>query len=752
MTNNFKYVGKSIPTSDARKKATGKIRYIDDMTMKGMLYAKLLLSDIAHGEIINIDTSKAEDLPGVEAVFTYKNSPNRKYNSHKFIESQDDLILDEKIFSKRVRYVGDRIAAVVAKDRYTAEKAVKLIEVEYKKLPVILDPRIALKKDSVDIHSNGNITFSKKVECGNVDGVFKNAVHIIEDEISTQKQHHAAMETHICLAAPDYLGGITIWSPCQVVFQVRLIVSEALNMSLNKIRVVKVPMGGSFGGKGQPILEPICAFLSKEVGAPIKLHMDRTQSIIGTRTRNAVIGKVRTAINSEGKIIGRDINVLVDNGAYFTNGRAVNMAMAKKAFRLYRIDNQRYTGTSVYTNTPIGGACRGYGSPQIHTITEININNAARKINMDPAEFRIRNLVHPYDDDPLGGPNLGNARVIDCIKSGMEDFKWKDRWNKPRDAGRYIRGVGTACATHGNGYYGALPDFITMSIRITEDNGVFLNSAIHDLGCGTVTTMQQIIAEVLDISPYKILVPEGDTLFSHYDSAGTQASRVTFVCGGCAKKVAEMVKVKLINYACKIFECSKQDIVMRNGIIWSKKKSHIKKTYGEIVIEVKNRFKDDIMTTYTYKSPSNPGVYAANFVEVEIDKMTGLVRVVDMLAVHDIGRAINKGFVEGQIQGACQMAIGYALTEDIEINKDGSIKTKNFSKYHLINAPDMPDVRVLLIEKGEKDGPFGAKSVGEICAVPGAAAIINAINNTLDININSLPATPEKVLQAIKEK
>ncbi|RKD32940.1 xanthine dehydrogenase family protein molybdopterin-binding subunit [Thermohalobacter berrensis] len=749
--NKLKYVGKSIPIHDVTEKVTGRLKYVGDIELHGMLHARLLLSDIAHGKIKRIDTSKAEALPGVKAIFTYENSPNTLYNSHVWLEGME-IIKDERLFSDKIRYYGDRIAAVIAEDAKTAKKAVDLIKVEYEELPVITDPEEALKEDVVKIHSPGNVTFSKELECGNIDEGFEKADYVFEDRITTQKQHHAAMEPHVCIAAPDPFGNITIWSPCQVIFQVRLITAEVLNMPLNKIRVIKAPMGGSFGGKGQPILEPICAFLAKEVGTPIKLQMDRVQTIIGTRTRNAVIGKVKTAVDSKGNILARDIDILVDNGAYFTNGSAVNMAMAKKYFRLYRIKNQRYKGTSVYTNTPIGGACRGYGSPQIHTITEINIDNIARSLNMDPVELRLKNLVHPYDEDPIGGPNLGNARVIDCVKKGAEAFKWKEKWNRPKSKGRFVKGVGMACSTHGNGYHGAYPDFITMSLRLTEDGGAYLKSGIHDLGCGTVTSIKQIVAEVLDIHPDKILAPEGDTMISPFDSAGTQASRVTFVCGGCAKKVAELAKDKLISYAAKILNCSKDDIVVEDGLVWSVNTPHYKVSYGSIVTETQNNFEDSIEVTYTYKSPSNPGVYSANFAEVEIDTLTGLVRVVDFLAVHDVGKAINKGFVEGQIHGGVQMGIGYALSEEITIDKKGRIKSDNFNRYHIINAPDMPNVKVLLIEEGEKDGPFGAKSVGEIAAVASTPAVINAINNALDIKINSLPATPEKIIKALKEK
>ncbi|WP_432663996.1 molybdopterin cofactor-binding domain-containing protein [Wukongibacter baidiensis] len=751
MSKDFKYIGKSIVKHDVKEKATGKIKYAGDMKLDGMLYAKLLLSDVAHANIINIDTSKAEALPGVVRVFTHKDVPKNYYNSHKWFEGID-FPRDELILNEKARHVGDRIAAVVAKDMETVERALSLIEVEYEDLPVIASIDNAMKEDATKIHEDGNKAFEKSVQCGDSEKVIKEAKQVFEDVITTPKQHHAAMETHVCVAAEDHFGNITIWAPCQVVFQVQLIVAEALNMPVDNIRVIKSIMGGSFGGKGQPILEPICAFLAKETGAPVKLVTDRTQSIIGMRSRNASKIRVKTAVDSEGKILARDIDAQIDIGAYYTNGSAVPMAMAKKSFRMYKIDNQTFKGTSYFTNTVVGGACRGYGSPQIHAATEINIDNIARGLNMDPAEFRLKNFVDPYDKDPIGGPDLGNARVIDCVERGMEVFEWEKKRNRDKDKGRLVKGVGMACATHGNGYHGAFPDFITMSLRMTNDDRVILKSGIHDQGCGTVTTMQQIVAEVLDIHPEKVIAPQADTYLSPYDSAGTQASRVTFVCGGCAKKTAELAKEKLISKSAVILGCSEEKVVIEDGYIWNADNEESKFSFGEMIVKIQNKLEDDIEVTHTYKSPANPAVYAANFVEVEVDRFTGLVKVLDVLAVHDIGQAINRGFVEGQVQGGAHMSIGLALSEEIKIDSNGRVGTLNFSKYHVVNAPDMPDVRVELIEDGEDYGPFGAKSVGEVCAAATAPAIINAINNALDINITDLPATPERVLKALKEK
>jgi CO/xanthine dehydrogenase Mo-binding subunit len=751
VAENLRYVGNSVPIHDIKEKVTGKIKYYGDMTMPGMLHAKLLLSSIAHGRIKSIDTSRAEALPGVEAVFTYKNSPATQYNSHKWIDGME-VVADERLFTEKVRFCGDRIAAVVAVDRQTAERAVKLIEVEYEELPAIINPEAALNNENIRIHENGNLVFEKEMKCGDPKEAMGNAYLVVEDRVETPKVHHGAMETHGCIADVDAYGNITIWSPCQVVFQVQLIVAQILGIPTNKIRVIKTTTGGSFGGKGQPIMEPVCAFMSYSLKKPVKLATDRMETIAATRTRTKTIGTVRTAVDINGTILARDIHMLVDAGAYFTNADAVAVAMGKKSFKMYRIKNQRYSAACVYTNTAIGGAARGYGSPQVHALTEINLENTARKLNMDPVDFRLKNLVHPYDKDPIGGPDLGNARIIECVEKGAVAFGWKEKYSRPKDIGRFARGIGMACCAHGNGYFGAYPDFITMSLRISGDGSVVLKGALHDMGCGTNTTMAQIVAEVLDIDIEKVYVPEADTLVSPFDSAGTQASRVTFVCGGAAKKVSEQLREKMIKYGQMIFECEENDIIMKDGFIWNSKNAASRLTYGEAAVIIQKKYYDEAGETITFQSPGNPASYGVNFAEVEVDRITGRVKVLDIVAVHDIGRAINRGFVYGQIQGAVQMGLGMALSEELCLDDKGRLLSNRLSRYHVINAPDMPDVRIFLVEEGEDSGPFGAKSIGEIAAVPTAPAIINAINNALDINIDVLPAIPERIMEKIKAK
>ncbi len=744
----LKYVGKSIIKEDTYDKATGKTKFICDMKRHNMLYAKLVLSEKPHAEI-EIDKSEALNIEGIEAVYTYDDIPHVLYNSHEWFAGANQY-KDEYLLCNRARFVGDRIALVVGKSKRIVEEAISKLSIGYKELESVVGIKQA-KENKTIIKNDSNVAFSKSINCGDYEEEFKKADYIIKDSGKTQKIHHSAIEPHICLSEIDEHGSLVVWSPCQTAFQIQYHVASVLNIPFNKVRVIKAVMGGSFGGKGQTVLEPICAFAAYTLNRPVMLYMDRKDAILGTRSRNATEINVETAISKEGKILARKIITDIDGGAYHTNATAVAMAIGKKLFRMYDIQNQYFQGNAYYTNTIPGGACRGYGSPQAHAITEINIDNAAKKIGMDPCEFRLSNLVKEGAKDPTGGTDIGNTKIRQCVINGMEAFDWKNKRQniKAKDNDRYAYGVGMACAAHGNGYMGAYPDFSNVDMSLFVDGSVLVKIGIHDQGCGTVTTMQQIAAESLDISMDKIRVLEVDTIATPYDSAGTQASRVTFVCGGAVKSAGEKLRKKVIDAFCKLKGCCEDGVIATNGYVY-RKNTDEKYSYGDVALELETKYSQSLSVFERYESPANPATHSACFAEVRVDKYTGYVEVMDLLAVHDIGRSINPQLVVGQIQGGAHMSLGMALLEEIEVDKNGYVKSTNFSKYHLLNAPQMPEVRVMTIEENEPFGPYGAKSVGELAAVAPAPAVLNAINFALGTNITSYPAIPEVVMKAIK--
>lgn len=743
----YRYIGQNITRIDAREKATAAIKYIDDIDTRGMLHIKLLLSPYANAFVKTIDTKETELVSGVVKVYSWFNSPKIPYNSAIFYPGQTD-VEDEILFSNHVKYVGDRVAAVVAESEDAAEEGVSKLKVQYDELVPVVDPIKALRDNDV-----AKEYLEVNLSCGKLDEIECNAADFltVEDEVHTQKIHHAALEPHACIAYTEPGGIVTVLSPCQLIFGVRYIVSKVLDCPLNKVRVIKVPMGGTFGGKQEVILEPICAYVAKDLGRPVKLSLSRRETILTTRTRAATIGKVKTMVSKNGSFIGREVDVITDAGAYTTGAHRVTTAMGKKVFRLYRIPNQTFRGMTVCTNTTPSGACRGYGSPQIHVITEINIDHIARELKLDPVELRLKNLVMPFDDDLSGGPNLGNARIVECVNRGAEAFRWKERFSFVPQRGRFRHGVGMACSTHSNGYAGSIyPDFTAMNMRLTEDGAVLVNAGLHELGNGTLTVIAQIVAEVLDVDIGKVVVSEGDTMHSPYD-VGCVASRVTYVCGNCAKKLAEEIREKFRALASMVLKVPLNEITLRDGKVIVQSDQDRVFSYGKIVSEIGRALQEEVGGYLSYRSVANPGSYAAHFAEVEVDTLTGLVTVTDYLAVHDVGKAINPKLVEGQIYGGVQMGIGMALFEEVAYDLQGRPRNASFSRYIIANAPEMPKVRVMLVEDEEPSGPFGAKSVGEIATVPVAAAVVNAVNWALGTRLAHLPLNPTKILSSIEK-
>ena len=736
----FKYIGKRILRADGKDKVQGRYNYLADERFPDALTGVLLLSPYANAVVKSIDTSAAKQTDGVE-ILTYLDAPQNKYNSGEWFSGQNDH-RDETVLTGHARHVGDRIALVLADTEEKARKAKDLIKVEYEILPAVTDPHTAADRAG-DLHEDGTREFTGSFSYGDVDSAFRTAAHIGSDTVSTPKIHHAAMETHSVLAIPRPENVIEVRTPCQIIFGVQHAIAQVLPLPLSKIRVVKVNMGGTFGGKQEVVFEVLCAWAAWRLRRPVFINTDREETIISTRTRAAVIGKVETAVDESGLILGRRFDLLVDAGAYLTGTKKVMMAMGKKTSRLYRIPALSFSGKTVRTSTTPAGACRGYGSPQIHTITEIHTDLLCRRLGFDPMEFRLKNLMREFEEDPSGGANIGKARVIECLKQGAAAFDWEARRTPAAIGGRFMRGAGFACCTHGNGYYRTqYHDYTQMSLRISEDGSAVLRTSIHELGSGSTTAMAQIVAEVTGIGISKITVTEGDTNYTSYDT-GCQASRVIYVCGECARLVSEEAVKLLCSEASKLWDAP---VRLINGkLSYNGRTAEIGDAVAEIML--KNRVSIEAHTEY--RPELNPASFGVHFAEVIVDKLTGLVKINKYLAVHDIGQCINRSFAEGQIYGGVQMGIGMALTEELAFDKDGRPGARNFDKYHLINAPDMPEVEVLFIEDGEPGGPFGAKSIGEISTVPVSAAIVNAVNRAMGTSMTFLPLTPAKIVAAI---
>lgn len=746
-------IGMRHPMLDGLAKATGRQLYAGDLAIAGLAEAVLVTSPHPHARILSVEDGAALADPAVVGVFWHANMPPHRYNSSVWFEGQE-ADADEAMFPDTARHIGDRVAVVVATGRAAAERAAARLVVRYEPLSACMTPDEADRSRGPLFDAAGVPTFLNPVDerhfaRGDVEAGFAAAAHVCETTVETPKTHHCAIEPHVALALPEPDGRIRVMAPCQSVHAVQVVVARALGLKAADVHVIKTPIGGSFGGKAEPVLEPIAAELARRLGRPVRLACDRRQTFSSTRMRSSTVTRIRTALAADGRILARDTETLIDIGAYVTGGNWLPGSMLQRHVRLYDIPAERYYGRAVYTNTPPTGAFRGYGSPQINAAGEISLDIAAVRAGLDPVAVRLVNAVQPGAIEPYSGLNVGNARLHDCLVTGAETFGWQARRVAPRGDGRWRRGVGMAAAAHVNGCFPGSDESTTMTMRLLPEGRIEMVSALHDLGCGSNTTLAQIAAEVLGLAPADLCIVEADTDLCGYD-LGTRASRITYVQGEATRKTALALDRAVREAGARVLNTAPEDLMLAGG--------RLARRDGGEALDLPTLARHLTRAglalpaaTETHAATANPSSHAAHFAEVRVDTLTGLIRVTDYLAVHDIGRAINPMLVEGQIHGGIQIGIGMALCEDVANDPEtGRMGGDSFARYILANSLDMPPIGVRLVEAGEPTGPFGAKAVGEIATIPVAAAVVNAVNHALGTELSRLPLVPARVLDALE--
>lgn len=732
-----KIIGNSYPVKDASLKVTGQLKYVSDMHPQNTLHAKLLLSPVAHAKIKSIDVSEALKVEGVRAVATHLNSPSTKYNGAlRFFEH--DIPKDEAIFNETVRYVGDRVAAVAAETKEAAEKAIRLIKVEYEELPSVLNIQDAIKEDAPKIHGNSNKITEMNINAGDVDKAFEESDHIFEDEYTVPAIHHGAIETHSTIAQYDYRGNLTVYTPCQNIFSFRILLSQIFEMPLHKIRVVRPAIGGSFGGKLEMTIEPVAALLSKMTMRPVKLVLNRKESIIATRTRHGALVKIRSGVKNDGEIVAQDIEIYTNTGAYASSALNVMGALSHKVYKVYKIPNMRFKGVPVYTNTIIAGAMRGYGSPQVFMAQQSQIGKIAKVLNMDLTEVQAKNASEPDGVDVRFNSPLGNPRILDCIEKGKEIFKWDKKKALPKEDEKYYRGIGMALGAHGNGVFGAHRDVITLTLKLNEDGTATLITGVHDMGNGVATMQTMMVSEVLGIRPEDVETYEADTDACAFN-LGDYASRGVFVEGAGAKKTAEKLKDMILDEAEKFMEVSKDKLVLEDSLVINSEDRSQYKTLSDVAVFTQSKSLKELSVVESFSSPAGITSYGVHFAEVLVNKETKDVKVENFVAVHDVGTVINPMNLEGQLHGGIHMGLGYALTEEVSFDENGVPKNNEFTSYKMFRSNEMPDIKIHFVDGYEKDGPYGGKSIGECAVVPAAPAVANAVLDATGIDVHSLP-------------
>jgi len=760
---DFINIGKRIPKMDAEEKVTGKAIYIHDLKLPGMLYGKILYSPHPHAKILNIDTSNAEKLLGVKAVLTGYNTPSIKFGFYK-----DNTPLK----ANKVRSCRDEVAAVAAINPDIAEEALSLIKVEYEILPAVFDPEEAMKEGAPLIHEEhvggkekkptNLLNLPWRLVAGDVEEARKNSAYIAEDHFKVTWVNHCCMGTSGCLAQFDVKNNLTMYSITQIPSLAQRDFTDALSaMGLQgkKVRVIKTTIGGGFGSKLDTYaFEYIAILLAYKTRKPVKIVFSREEEFFATSPRQPAIIDIAQGCTVDGRLTFRDIQMILDNGAYTSWGATTPSVMMMPISSLYKVPNVRYVAKCLYTNNTYSQAMRGYGNPQATFAIDSQIDILAEMAGIDPLDFRLRNANRPGEITPQNF-KISTCGLKECIDSVAEKLDW--RQNRGRRDGK---GIGMASMIHvGGGARVYKSDGCGTIIKIDDFGTVNVFTGATDMGQGSDTVIAQIVAEELGARVEDVVVIHTDTDVCPWD-VGAHASRTTFVAGNSARGAARKVKEQLLEAAAKSLGESAEDLDIRDRVIFSKKdpekKSPLNKvlrtahytTGGNMVMgeyfydpaneNLDKEFKGNLSVTYAY------GTHGA---EVEVDRETGQVKILKYIAAHDVGKAINPMLLEGQVYGGATMGIGYALTEKLVL-QNGKVMNPNFLDYKMLTAKDVPRIEPVVIETDDQFGPFGAKGVGEPGLVPTAPAIANAIYDAIGVRIKELPITPEKVLAALKEK
>ncbi len=767
--SNFKSIGKDTKKIDALSLATGQPMFVDDVSFPNTLQIKLLYSPHAHAIIEDIDTSEAEKYPGVKMVLTYKNTPHVPHTT----AGQgwpEPSPYDTWMFNEKVKFVGDRVAAVAAETEEQAVEALKLIKVKYKVLPAILDPEEAMKDGAPIIHDEPWITGAydpKKnlaahidIRVGDVEKGFKESDVVVEETFETQYAQHTPIEPHVTITYLDEYGRLVIRTSTQVPFHVRRIVAQALQIPVQKIRVIKPRIGGGFGTKQEIILEEICSFVTLKTGRPARILYTREEEFISARTRHPFKVKVKIGAKKDGMLHAISLYALSNTGAYGTHGLTVASNAGSKTLPLYnKAENVEFISDIVYTNMPVAGAYRGYGATQGYAALEQAIDMVAEKLGMDPWELRKKNHIKAGETSPifraLGEGREGVTQYIqscaldELLEKGAKEIGWFEKYGRPKRNGSKVRGVGMSMHMQGSGI--PLIDMGAATLKMNEDGSFNLLYGGTDIGTGLDTVAAQIVAETLGIKPEQVIVYASDTDLTPFD-VGAYASSGTFVSGGAVLKAALKVREQILEVAREKFgEPDSKDYILENGKVISPK-SGKSITLSEIAYDtlyVKNQHQ--IGATGSFVSPYSPPPFAVHFVEIEVDEETGEIKPIKYVAAVDCGVPINPNLVKGQIIGALVNGIGYALTEEYHFTPSGRMTNPNFMDYKIPSTRDLPEIKVILAETYEPTGPYGAKSVAEININGPIPAIGNALHDALGIRLHRSPYTPERVLEAIRK-
>lgn len=763
MKEETRFVGKGIIKKDAEALLSGKPVYTDDLAPENCLIVKLLRSPHAHALIEEIKTDTALKVPGIEAIFTYKDVPTRRFTEagQTFPEPSPD---DRLILDQRVRYVGDPVAIVAGKDEECVNRALRMIKVNYQVLPSILDFTESLDNTTI-IHPEDNyvakegrgtdplrnLCASQSRGEGDVDQVLSECEYVVEEVYHTKAVNQAMMEPFGAFAVKDIYGRLKIISSTQIPFHVRRIVARALNISKSNVRVVKPRIGGGFGAKQTAVCEVYPAFVTYKTGKPSKIIYTREECFIHGSPRHEMQMSVRIGANKDGKIRAIDLHTLSNTGAYGEHGPTTVDLSGTKSISLYRnLDAFRFSSDVVYTNVLSAGAYRGYGATQGIFAVESAVNELAHKMQMDPSVLREKNIVREGDRlMNYYGQTTESCALDRCIKKVKEMIDWDKKYPYVKTGPHTIRAVGMALSMQSSGINDC--DVGSVQIKLNDDGFYTLMIGCSDMGTGCDTILAQMAADCLGCEYDNIIVRGVDTDQSPYDS-GSYASSTTYVTGMAVVKACEQMKKCICEEAAPLLGLSAQEVEFDGAIISEKANADHYMELSELVTRLQAGTGKIITAAASNTSSVSPPPFMAGAAEVEIDLETGKITPVDYAAVVDCGTVINSNLARVQTEGGLVQGIGMALYEDIQYTEKGKLKNRNFISYKIPTRLDMGRVRVDFESSYEKTGPFGAKSIGEVVINTPSPAIADAVYNGTGLRFRTLPITSEQVFMGLHKK
>ncbi len=758
MSDDLKVIGKPLRKVDALEKCKGETIFADDVVLPNMLHAKLLRSTRPYARIRNIDASAAEAMEGVVAVLLGAELPIT-FGILPVSQDEHTLAIDT------VRYVGDPIAAVAAVDEETAEDAMRAIRVEYADIEAVMSIPDALAPTDEPIHDyaeEGNVHKSVSFDFGDTDQALSEADVTLEDTFFYQGNTHLPLEQHAAVARAHPDGKLTLWSSTQTPHYVHRALERVLEMPAHRIQVIANPNGGGFGGKSDPFSHEIAvAKLSLMTGRPVKIALTREEVFYCHRGRHPVLMRSRMGFKKGGSITGMHFETVLDGGAYGSYGVASTYYTGALQTTTYHFPTYRFQGARVFTNKPPCGPKRGHGTPQPRFGLEIQIDKAAERLGIDPAELRLRNLAQP-NSLTANWLRIRTIGLGQCIEKVVEASGWADKYGKLPDG----RGVGLACSCYLTGaglpiYWNNMPQS-GVQLQLDRSGLVTIFCGSTDIGQGSDSVLAYVVAEVLGIDPDYTRVVTGDTDLTPVD-LGSYSSRVTLMTGNAALEAAERAKATLLEAVSEKLEVPLERLIAADGRIFDADDPAKAVSFAKAVqlAEARN---GTVGTVGSYKPPRSAarfkggGVgpsptysYSAAVIEVEVDPETGIIEVDKVWVAHDIGRSINPMLVLGQVEGSIYMGLGEALMEEQEFRL-GVHKTPSMLDYKSPTSMDMCDVETILIEDPDPEGPFGAKEVGQGPLLPVPPAICNAVYDAVGVRVDEIPVTPERILKGIKLK